>query len=233
MTVESQTSWVQYNTNATTGPWSVPFYFLEDSHLAVTYTNAAGVDTALVLDAGFTVTGAGDSNGGSVTTDTAYASGGTITIRRSVPATQEVDYVDTDPFPAETHETALDKLTMLVQQQDAALDQCLRVPEVSGIDELPAIASRANKFLAFDSDGEPSLTAIEDLSDGATAETEFTATEDQTNFTLGAAISSVSSVFLNGLRLASDDFTLSTSTLVVLTEPAAEYDELTIKGVLA
>ncbi|MEY5100616.1 MAG: hypothetical protein RJA36_3335, partial [Pseudomonadota bacterium] len=58
MTVSSSTNRVQYNTNGTTGPWTVPFYFLEDAHLAVTYTTSAGVETLLTLTTNYSVTGA-------------------------------------------------------------------------------------------------------------------------------------------------------------------------------
>ena len=154
MTVSTSTNRVQYNTNGTTGPWSVPFYFLESSHLSVTYTTAAGVETLLALTTNYSVTGAGDPAGGSVTTVTAYASGGTITILRSVPATQETDYVETDSFPAEAHEAALDKLTMIVQQQNEVLDRAITFPpseDSNGV--LPSAVTRAGMLCAFDASG--------------------------------------------------------------------------------
>lgn len=232
MTVSTSTGLVQYNTNATTGPWTVPFYFLEDSHLTVTHTDSAGIDTALVLDVGYTVTGAGDQAGGTVTTTTAYASGGLLTIKRDVPATQETDYVETDPFPAEAHERALDKLTMLAQQTETTLAGTLRVPEVSGIPELPVITGRANKVLGFDEDGDPTLLTLGDeLPTGAAFGQAFVATEDQTAFTLSSAVS-YASVYINGLRLLQSEHTLTTSTLVTLDTGAAEYDDVFIAGIL-
>jgi len=233
VTVSTSTNRVQYNTNGTTGPWSVPFYFLEDSHLAVTYTDSAGVDTALVLTTNFSVTGAGVLSGGTVTTVTAYASGGTITILRDVPATQETDYVETDPFPAEAHEAALDKLTMLAQQAETNIDGTLRVPEVAGVPALPVITGRANKVLGFDADGDPTLLTLGDeVPSGSAYGQAFVATEDQTAFTLSSAVS-YAAVYINGLRLLQSEHTLTTSTLVTLDEGAAENDDVFIAGVLA
>ena len=47
---------------------------------------------------------------------------------REVPLTQEVDYQPYGPFPAETHEDALDKLTMLVQQLQEQLTRVVLEP---------------------------------------------------------------------------------------------------------
>lgn len=99
----------------TTGPFTVGFRFLDDSHLRVIQTSAAAVDTDLVLGSGYTVSGAG-GNTGTVTTIAPVPVGSSITIIRNVPFTQEADYVDNDSFPAESHEEALDKLTMQTQQ---------------------------------------------------------------------------------------------------------------------
>jgi hypothetical protein len=164
MTVSSSTNRVQYNTNGTTGPWTVPFYFLEDAHLAVTYTTSAGVETLLTLTTNYSVTGAGDEGGGTVTTVTSYAAGGTITILRSVPATQETDYVETDSFPAESHERALDKLTMIVQQQQEVLDRAIVVPvSEDAPDPIPNVATRGDMLFAFDALGQPTIFDPADL----------------------------------------------------------------------
>lgn len=91
MTVESTTRRAQYDTNGTTGPWTVPFYFLANADLEVIYTDAAGLETTLTLTTHYSVTGAGVPAGGTVTTVASYASGGTITVLRSVAILQETD----------------------------------------------------------------------------------------------------------------------------------------------
>jgi len=159
MTVEADTSSAQYSTNGTTGPFAVPFYFLAASHLEVVYSTAAGVSTTLTLTTDYSVSGAGSSSGGSITLVTPYASGGRISIARDVPLTQLTDYVAGDAFPADAHERALDKLTMIAQQLDEQGTRALRVPEIGTLPEFPAAADRANKLVSFDSDGNPSVTA--------------------------------------------------------------------------
>jgi hypothetical protein len=151
MTVQTDTARVQYDTNGTTGPWTVPFYFLEDGHLLVVYTDSTGAETTLDIDSGdFTVTGAGDVDGGTVTTAASYAAGGTITIVRDVPYTQETEWTETDRFPASAIQRAMDKATMQNQQTKELADRSLKFsPADPGTSELPAIAARAGKLFAF------------------------------------------------------------------------------------
>lgn len=165
MTISTSTSRAgPYAGAGTTGPFAVPFRFLENSHLKVVQTTSAGVETTLVLSLGYTVTGAGLVTGGSVTTVVAVPVGDTITIVRDVPYTQETDYTQSDPFPAQSHEDALDKLTMLAQQLKSSVDRSLRVPEQIVLPDLPTIAARANRVLAFDASGNPTATVGVDAS---------------------------------------------------------------------
>lgn len=159
MTVSVASGRVSYATNGTTGPFTIPFYFLAATHLDVVHKSSTGVETLLTLTTDYSVTGAGSPIGGTLTTVATYAVGGTLTIIRNVPTTQEVDYVDGDDFPAETHETALDKLTMIAQQQAEALNRALVMSAgTTASGELPDAATRADKLLAFDSSGNPTVT---------------------------------------------------------------------------
>lgn len=158
MTVESTVSRVQYSTNGTTGPFSVPFYFINDEDLEVTYANTSGTETVLTLSADYAVTGEGDPAGGSVTTTTAYAAGGTITIRRVPSLLQETDYTDTDRFPAVAHERALDRAMMAAQYLKEELSRAIRFPvSFSGDPTIPVGADSV--LLGLDSTG--SLTTYE------------------------------------------------------------------------
>ena len=142
----------------TTGPFSVPFRFLENAHLRVIKTSTAGVDADLVLTTDYTVTGAGASSG-TVTLVAPLAVGEKLTVIRNVPATQEADYVPGDAFPAESHEVALDKLTMLVQQQGEEIGRSLRMaPSVSGASTvLPT--PQSNRVIGWNE----SATALQNL----------------------------------------------------------------------
>ena len=139
-----------YAGSGTTGPFPVPFRFLDATHLRVIRT-AQGVETVLALTADYTVTGVGATSG-TVTLVAPLPVGQTLTVVRNVPATQEADYVPGDAFPAESHEEALDKLTMITQQLAEQTGRAVKVPITdSALDvTLPAAGERAGRILVFD-----------------------------------------------------------------------------------
>ena len=152
MTVSSETAKVDYTGDGTTTTFPVPFYFLEDDHLKVVIL-AANVETILVLNVGYTVSGAGNPAGGSITTAIAYGPFAQITIVRDVPFTQETDYQPNDPFPAASHEEALDKLTMEAQQLNEELSRSLILPiSATASTELPM--PEANSVIAWNQDAD-------------------------------------------------------------------------------
>lgn len=134
------------------GPFPVSFRFLSASHLRVVKTSTSGVDKVLAPTE-YSVTGAGAQNGGTLTLAVPLLSGEKLTIVRDVPLTQEADYVNNDPFPAESHELALDKLTMIAQQlAEALLRALLLPPSVTGVSsQLPSPS--ADKLIGWDSTG--------------------------------------------------------------------------------
>lgn len=112
MTVNTSIARVIQNGNGVTVSFPVPFYFLQSDDLAV-YVD--GVLRVLTTD--YAVSGAGDPAGGTVSFTAPPAAGiGNVVIVRDPDQLQAIKYPANDPFPARTHETALDKLTMLVQR---------------------------------------------------------------------------------------------------------------------
>lgn len=128
-----------YAGSGTTGPFTVGFRFLENSHIQVIRTSSTGVDTTLALTTDYTVSGAGGASG-SVTLVAALAVGQQLTIIRNVPFTQDADYVQNDAFPAESHERSLDKLTMQTQQLLEAVDRAAKLPVTSTADAEELVA---------------------------------------------------------------------------------------------
>lgn len=117
--VENDTSSVEYQLSTSTGPFTIPFYFIENGHISAwLYTensDSSYDETTLTLDTDYTLTGAGNSDGGTLTLTEAH-NGAILLITRTPDATQLTSYVATGKFPATSHERALDKLTMLIQQ---------------------------------------------------------------------------------------------------------------------
>ena len=157
MTISTTTSRADYTGNGATLVFTVPFYFLDSADLKVVRTViATGVETVLTLGADYTVAGAGSPLGGSITLAAAPAATQRLSIVRSTPYTQVIDYVENDPFPAATHERALDKLTMECQQLLDKTTRTFLLPDGDPVGlslTLPAQAQRANKYLGFDNNG--------------------------------------------------------------------------------
>ena len=127
MTVPTSQRSVEFNGNGSTTLFPVPYPFLEPSHLAVTFTVGSLV-TPRVLGSDYVVTPTG-----SVQFFVAPPTGTKVTVQRTVPITQEIDYVENDPFPAQSHEEGLDKLTMIAQQlSDGVANSLQLVPDGAG-----------------------------------------------------------------------------------------------------
>ena len=94
----------------------------------------------------------------------APASGTRLVIYRDTDIVQETDYISGDPFPAETHERALDRLTMIAQEIGSGTDRSIKVPvgDSSSLSTvLPAAANRLDKFIVFDATtGETGLSTV-------------------------------------------------------------------------
>lgn len=133
MTVTSETSVYQYTGNGVTTAFSYPTLFFANDDGTNQLQVILGDDDVQVEATDYTVTGAGLTAGGTVTFTTAPTSGTRVTIKRSVPITQETDYAAAGKFPAESHEAALDKLTMEVQQLKALIALAISQPAGAAI----------------------------------------------------------------------------------------------------
>lgn len=197
MTVSSTTSRVSYSTNGSTTLFQFPYYFLEDEDLEVVLkNNSTGAETILVLTTNYTVTGAGNAAGGSITTLSTYASGYTLSIFRNPQVVQETDLEENDSLPAESLEKALDKLTMIAQRHDDLLERSVTLsdgtaagsfdptlPEVLTPETVVAINSAGDGF-----EEGPSITDIADAATNAAAAAASAATA-------AAAAATVTSAF--------------------------------------
>lgn len=126
MTVSNQTNKISYIGNGVTKEFAIPFCFLEKEHITV-YQMKEDIESIAAAGVDFSVTGAGEVDGGTLMFSNAPSAGSQIIVVRNVPMTQEVDYRENEIFPAKTHERALDKLTMAVQQLSEKMDRAVTV----------------------------------------------------------------------------------------------------------
>lgn len=154
MSVQNETNRVQYWGNGSTViEYPVPFYFFEASDLRVVVTDAAGADAELTEGSDYSVAGAGNENGGSVLTASVVPPTSRVTIYREVEAIQTTVYEENGEFPAKTHERALDRQTMLNQQNARAFDRALKVRESDG--EKAPLTTVGNSVIGFGGDSQP------------------------------------------------------------------------------
>lgn len=163
MTVSTTTNRASYSGNGSTTAFAYGFKIFADADLTVIIRSSAGVETTKTLTTHYTVSGAGTDSGGNVTftTGNVPASGETVVILRKLTLTQATDYVANDPFPAESHEDALDRLTMIAQQHDEAIGRALKVSQTNVIatsEFTTSSSDRANKLLSFDANGDLTVT---------------------------------------------------------------------------
>ncbi len=128
MTVSSSINKVSYVGNGIVKEFAVPFKFFENADLEVYFKTENIAQKKLVENEDYTVVGAGNENGGTVTLTDVPQTGDKVVILRVVPMTQEIDYQENEIFPAETQERALDKLTMEIQQLNEKTSRAVIVP---------------------------------------------------------------------------------------------------------
>lgn len=150
-TVSVETTRVAYTCNGVLTSYAYPFKVLADADLLVVKkATATSAETTLTLNTDYTVTGAGTSGGNVVlTAGSKCASGYTLTILRDMAATQTTDYVDGEAFSAVSIEDALDKVTMIQQQQREQIGRTPKLPKTSTITDISLPNPTANNYIGW------------------------------------------------------------------------------------
>lgn len=132
MTVETQLDRMDYEGDGTTVIFPFPYKFLANTDIYVYLRLADASEDAQIFGTDFSLTGVGLDEGGSVVMTTPPAADERLIIFRDPPATQLTDYIEGDRFPAESHETALDKLTFLIQRLKNLVGRALSLRVTDG-----------------------------------------------------------------------------------------------------
>jgi len=162
MTVSSTNTKNSYSGDDSTVVFAYTFKIFDDDDIQVILRNdTTGAETVQTKTTHYSVSGVGNTSGGNITFVTAPATGETVVLLRAIPLTQATDYTPNDPFPAATHEDALDRLTFIVQDQQEELDRAIKISKTNTITSpefTVGATTRANKIFAFDSSGDLSVT---------------------------------------------------------------------------
>lgn len=117
MTVGTAERIVEYPGDNSAVPRAIPFMFLANDDLRVTRINANGSRTVLVRGTHYTVAGAANPAGGSVTPLAPIVDGTIWRIEGVMPLGQPIEYTPGDDFPAKSHERGLDRAMIAAQEQ--------------------------------------------------------------------------------------------------------------------
>ncbi len=163
MTISTTTVSQSYSGDGSTTAFTYSFPINSTTEIKVIERSATGTETVKSEGTGSTNYGIVDNgaSGGTVTMVTAPASGTTLVLIRDTSLTQGTDYVENDPFPAESHESALDKVQMQIQEIQEEVDRSIKISRTNTMTSTSFTenaTSRASKVLSFDSSGELAVT---------------------------------------------------------------------------
>ena len=130
MTVSTEVNHNEYTGNGVTTTFPYAFRIFQASDLLVTTSDSDGVLRTLVLNTDYTVSGVGAYYGGHIVLNKPLSTGWRISIERSLAVVQETDLRNQGRFFAETHESAFDYLTMIIQQCFAWTRLALKKPNI-------------------------------------------------------------------------------------------------------
>ena len=137
---------ISYTADGVQTVFSFPYAIVEEEHLSI---SVDGTDVT-----NFTVALNTDKNTGCVATfTTAPTENAEVVLSRTTPITQLVDYTAGNAFNAETHEDALDKLTLILQEYQDDLGRAIRAP-IGSTGQTRTTSAFFGKYLGFDANGD-------------------------------------------------------------------------------
>jgi hypothetical protein len=149
VTLSSTQTRIIYAGDGVTVDFAVPFAFFGPDELTVIERQSdTGLRATKVLGTHYTVTG-GNGENGTVTAVAPPAIGVTWTIARKTNRTQLVDYTPNDPFPAETHERALDRQAAVSQELGDAVSRSAQLSPTTSLESLEMPDPEAGRFLRW------------------------------------------------------------------------------------
>lgn len=157
MTVAAKNPIEVYSGDGVTTAFAARWRYIDTASLKVELISSSGAVTAQTLGVHYTATAGTTDAGGTVTMVTPPAVGQRLRIKRVTPRSQPTQYPTSGAFPASSHELALDRTTMTVQELGVDMadvqGRALQVPDGETIAKLPAASSRIGKMFAFDGSG--------------------------------------------------------------------------------
>lgn len=158
MTVSEQTIFTASTANGVTTVFPYTFKITDEEDLAVT------VDGVLQTS-GYTVSGVGDDAGGNVTFTTAPANLAKVVRYLAPKLKRETDYQQFGDWDADVVDNDFDRLWLALQAKNQDTSRSIKLPVDTADDQTieEDAATRAGKFISFDSYGNVTLSVLADL----------------------------------------------------------------------
>ena len=171
MTISSTYSPDEYTGDASTVAFPYTFKIFAETDLRVILVDTSAspqTETVQTLTTHYSVSGVGGAGGGNVTMVTAPAATDELVIKYDMDETQPYDYTENDPFPAATHENALDRQCILTQQTQEQVDRALKFTEATAASGVVFPEPEAELFVRWNEAGDDLENAAV-VSDGSVA----------------------------------------------------------------
>lgn len=127
MAIETTVRKVVFDGDGSTTAFSVPFRYVEDSHVIVLLvTKSTGAEVEQVITTDYTISGIGLKGTAVVTMVTAPASTERLTIYRDTEILQPYELFDNEAQTATDVEAALDRMTMILQELEEGLTRTVK-----------------------------------------------------------------------------------------------------------
>ncbi|WP_419911905.1 hypothetical protein [Hoeflea sp.] len=164
MTISTTVNRVRAAGDGSTTVFAFPYYFEDAGHLSVYLTSAGGAETLQTISTHYTVSGAGNGGGGSVTFIAAPAATEIVIIIRNEPLTQVTDADDVGTFREQAFESQFDRHARQAQRLQDELDRAVKMKKSSAVTGPDFPEPEAGKLISWNAAGdglENNLTADE------------------------------------------------------------------------
>ncbi len=134
--ITSQSTPITYAGNGLATTFNYDFPATDASQVLVVLTDASGIAHTLTLGSDYSVAGVGNTDSSTwivtypalTSSDPVLPVGQSITVASNIPALQLTDFENQGGFYPQSYENAVDKLTLIAQQQQAQIDRAITVP---------------------------------------------------------------------------------------------------------
>jgi len=141
---------VQYTASASQTEFDFGFPIFTGANLTI---DVDGVTKTLTTD--YTVSGAGNETGGTVTFVVAMSGDEVVTIYRDIAIERDTDVQQNGPWSSTSYNNELDKMTLILQEIEERVSRCLHIPTTAvNVDgEMTPFATYLDKFVGIDASG--------------------------------------------------------------------------------